>query len=160
VTLGRFIYALGIRHVGLQTALDLAEQFGTIQEFQTATATELQKVDGIGEKVAVEIAEWLGAKHNQDLIRRLLKAGVTFEKQTKSSELAGLTFVITGTLDEMSREEAQALIRSKGGKATNSVSKETDYLVAGENAGSKLAKAEKLGVTVLDEAGLKKLAKL
>lgn len=159
VTLGRFIYALGIRHVGLQTALDLAEHFGTIREFRKATATELQSVDGIGEKVATEVADWLGAKPNQDLIVRLLKAGITFEKQRTSTELAGLTFVITGTLDEMSREEAQALIRSKGGKATNSVSKETDYVVAGENAGSKLAKAEKLGIKTIDESGLKKLAK-
>lgn len=158
VTLGRFIYALGIRHVGLQTALDLAEYFGTVENFRKAPVEQLEEVDGVGFKVATEIAEWLAAPHNRDLIDRLLKAGVTLEKERKSSELAGLTFVITGTLDEMSREEAQALIRAKGGKATSSVSKETDYVVVGENAGSKLAKAEKLGVKMIDEAGLKKLA--
>lgn len=159
VTLGRFIYALGIRHVGLQTALDLAEHFETVKRFQAATAEDLAAVDGVGQKVATEVAEWLSAKHNQDLITRLLKAGVTFEREAKSTELKGLTFVITGTLDEMSREEAQALIRSKGGKATNSVSKETDYVVVGDNPGSKAAQAEKLGIKTIDEAGLKKLAK-
>lgn len=158
VTLGRFIYALGIRHVGLQTALDLAEHFGTVGKFRNAAAEELEQVDGVGAKVAAEVAEWLRAKHNRALIDRLLKAGVTFERERRSAELAGLTFVITGTLEEMSREEAQALIRAKGGKATSSVSKETDYVVVGENPGSKAAKAEKLGVKVIDETGLRKLA--
>lgn len=159
VTLGRFIYALGIRHVGLQTALDVAEHFGSIEKFRQATPEQLESVDGIGEKVATGVHKWLSEKHHQSLVDRLSKAGITFEQEKRSNELAGQTFVITGTLDEMSREEAQALIRSKGGKATNSVSKDTDYVVVGENAGSKLAQAEKLGVTTIDEAKLKKLAK-
>lgn len=150
-TLGRFIYALGIRHVGLQTALDLAEEFGTTEEFRKATTTQLAAVDGIGQVVAEEAAEWLGRRENQNLLDRLLKAGVTFEREKRSNELAGKTFVITGTLSEISREEAQQFVRQKGGKATNAVSKETDYLVVGENPGSKLAKAEKLGVQVIDE---------
>ncbi len=158
ITLGRFIYALGIRHVGLQTALDLAEHFGTLAKFRKATAAHLEEVARVGGTVAAGVAEWLAARHNQELLDRLLKAGVTFEKQRKTSELAGLTFVITGTLDEMSREEAQALIRSKGGKTTGSVSKETDYVVVGDNPGSKAAKAEKLGIKTIDETGLKKLA--
>ncbi|MSU76004.1 NAD-dependent DNA ligase LigA [Patescibacteria group bacterium] len=158
VTLGRFIYALGIRHVGLQTALDVAEHFGTVEKFRKATKEKLESVDGVGPKVAADVAEWLSGKHNQKLIDRLVEAGITFEKEQRSDELAGKTFVITGTLDEMSREEAQALVRSKGGKATNSVSKDTDYVVVGENPGSKLAQAEKLGVKTIDEAGLKKLA--
>ncbi len=159
VTLGRFIYALGIRHVGLQTALDLAEHYGTVQKFRKANATELQSVDGIGAKVAAEVAEWLAGKHNQALLDRLLKVGITFERERRTDELAGLTFVVTGTLEEMSREEAQAVIRAKGGQATNSVSKETDYVVVGENPGSKAAAAEKLGVKTIDEAAFRKLAK-
>lgn len=158
ITLGRFIYALGIRHVGLQTALDLAEHFGTVEEFRGATPDRLQQVDGIGAVVAEAVSDWLADRHNQQLLDRLLAGGIVFEKDRRTDELADLTFVITGTLEEMSREEAQAIIRQKGGKATNSVSQETDYLVAGANAGSKLAKAEKLGVKVIDEAAFKKLA--
>lgn len=160
VTLGRFIYALGIRHVGLQTALDLAEYFGTVEKFRKTAAERLEQVDGVGAKVAAEVAEWLQAKHNQALIDRLLKAGVTFERERRTSELAGMTFVVTGTLEQMSREEAQALIRAKGGKATNSVSKDTDYVVVGDNPGAtKMATADKLGVKIVDEAAFRKLLK-
>lgn len=157
VTLGRFIYALGIRHVGLQTALDLAEHFGSLGTFRKATPAELEQVDGIGAVVAESVAAWLKQSRYQHLLDRLLKAGVKIERDKKTTELTGLTFVITGTLDEMSREEAQGLIRQKGGKATNSVSKETSYVVAGANPGSKFTQAEKLGVKVIDEAGLQKL---
>ena len=156
-TLGRFIYALGIRHVGLQTALDLAESFGTLDAFRSAPAEALEAVEGVGPVVAAAIAAWLEKPVNQQLLDRLLEAGITFERERRSAELAGKTFVITGTLEDMSREEAHALIRQKGGKATGAVSKETDYLVAGANPGSKLAKAERLGVTVLDEAGLREV---
>ena len=158
ITLGRFIYALGIRHVGLQTALDLAEDLGSFEAFRTADAARLQQVDGVGQVVAEAIADWLGQKTNQQLLDRLRQAGVRFIRERRSDELAGQSFVITGTLDEMSREEAQQLIRRRGGKATNAVSKETSYLVAGANPGSKLAKAEKLGVKVISEAQLRKLA--
>jgi DNA ligase (NAD+) len=149
---------LGIRHVGLQTALDLAEHFGTIDRFRKATTGELEVVDGIGQVVADAVHHWLQDKTNQKLLDRLLAAGLRFEREKRTDELAGQTFVITGTLEDISREEAQALIRQKGGKATNSVSQATDYLVAGANPGTKLAKAEKLGVKVIDEAGLRKLA--
>lgn len=157
ITLGRFIYALGIRHIGLQTALDLAEHFGTIEKFRQATVERLTAVDGIGEKVAATLADWLRDKEHQAFLDRLLKAGINFERDRRTDELAGQTFVVTGTLEEMSREEAQALVRQKGGKAVNSVSKDTDYLVVGANPGSKLAKAEKLGVTVIDEPAFQKL---
>ena len=156
ISLGRFIYALGIRHVGLQTALDLAEEFRTLQRFRKARVPELERVDGVGPRVASAVAEWLSTKPNQQFLDRLLESGVVITTEKRGTTLAGQTFVITGTLEELSREEAQSLIRQAGGKATNAVSKETDFLVAGAKAGSKLTKAEKLGVTVIDEAGLRK----
>lgn len=159
ITLGRFIYALGIRHVGLQTALDTAEHFGDLDSFRKASIDDLAQVDGIGQVVAEAIHKWLATKEHQKLLDRLLEAGINFEQEKKSDELKGLSIVVTGTLDDMSREEAQELIRKKGGKAVSSVSKETDYVVAGANPGTKLAKAEKLGVKILDEAGFKKLAR-
>lgn len=159
VTLGRLIYGLGIRHVGAQTADDLASHFETIERFRKATKEELDGVEGIGDVVAESIVQWLSDKEHQRLLDRLMQAGVKLRKERRTRELAGLTFVVTGMLEEMSREEAHALIRRKGGKATSSVSKETNYVVAGANPGTKLAKAEKLGVKVIDEAGLKKLAK-
>ncbi len=155
--LGRFIYGLGIRHVGLQTALDLADYLETLEQFRKADADALLEVEGVGDVVARSIENWLAEPRNQTLLDRLAEAGVRATRPRKTAELEGLTFVITGSLMDMSREEAQQLIRSKGGKATGSVSKETDYLVAGENPGSKLTTAEKLGVKVIDEAGLQKL---
>ncbi|MDP4000014.1 MAG: NAD-dependent DNA ligase LigA [bacterium] len=156
VPLGRFIYALGIRHVGLQTALDLADEFETLAKFRKATAEALESVEGVGEVVAEEVEAWLKAPANLKLLDRLAKE-VKVTKPQKTDELAGLTFVVTGTLSDISREEAQQRIRSKGGKATGSVSKETDYVVAGDNPGSKLAKAEKLSVKIIDEGRLNKL---
>lgn len=156
IPLGRFIYALGIRHVGLQTALDLAEEFQSLGKFRKATAADLERVDGIGPRVAEAVAGWLSTTQNQKLLDRLVQAGVEITREKRGNKLAGLTFVITGTLEEMSREEAQSLIRQAGGKATNAISQETDFLVAGAKAGSKLAKAEKLGVTVIDETELRK----
>ncbi len=157
VPLGRFIYGLGIRHVGLQTALDLADHFETLERFRKTDTGDLLEVEGVGSVVAESIEDWLSEPWNQKLLDRLTAAGVRATRPRKTAELEGLTFVITGSLADMSREEAQQLIRSKGGKATGSVSKETDYLVAGENPGSKLATAEKLGVKVIDEDGLRKL---
>ena len=158
VTLSRLIYAFGIRHVGLQTAIDLANHFDSLEGWRNATPEQLAEVDGIGAVVAGAVHQWLASEINQQLITRLLEAGVTVAAEKRTDELKGLSIVVTGTLEDMSREEAQALIRAKGGKAVNSVSKDTDYLVAGANPGSKLAKAEKLGVEVIDEAKLKKLS--
>lgn len=157
VSLGRFIYSLGIRHVGLQTALDLAEEFKTLDAFRHADQTALEAVDGVGPTVAEAVATWLSVRSNQRLIDRLVKAGLRITQEKRGTKLEGKTFVITGSLEELSREEAQGLIRQQGGKATNAISKDTDYLVVGEKPGSKLAKAEKLGVTVIDETGLRKL---
>lgn len=157
ITLGRFVYALGIRHVGLQTALDIAEHFETLDAWRQASLADLREVEGIGPVVAEAVAEWLAAESNQAYLDRLIAAGVRFKQAQRSTELAGQTFVITGTLEEMSREEAQNLVRSKGGKAAAAVSGGTSYLVAGANAGSKLTKAEKLGVPVIDESQFLKL---
>jgi len=161
ITFGRFIYALGIRHVGLQTALDLADHFGTVARWRQATVDDLAEVEGVGRVVAEAINDWLADQANQQLVERLLEAGITFEKQVVTDELKDVTIVVTGTLEEMSREEAQALIRAKGGRVASGVSKETDYVVAGANPGAaKMTKAEKLGVKVIDEEEFKKLAKL
>jgi len=160
VALERFIYALGIRHVGLQTAIDLANHFETFEAFRRATAGELEQVEGIGGVVAEAIAAWLANPTHQKLLDRLLEAGITFKATVRTDELTGLNIVVTGTLDEISREEAESLVRAKGGKAGSSVSNETDYLVAGSNPGkSKMTAAEKFGTTVIDEAGLRRLVK-
>ncbi len=158
VPLGRFVYGLGIRHVGLQTALDLADHFGSLERLRKATTDELLEVEGVGEVVAESVNRWFADPRNRGLLDRLAQAGVRTTRPRKTTELAGKTFVITGTLADMSREEAQRLIRTKGGKAAGSISKETDYVVVGDNPGSKLAAAEKLGVTVIDEDRLRRLA--
>jgi DNA ligase (NAD+) len=159
VTLDRFIYALGIRFVGERTAELLAIHFGNLEAFLKADRETLVNVEEVGERVAESIEEFLRDRPNIDEIKRLLKKGVTptWEKKQGSGELAGQTFVITGTLPSLSRDEAADLIRSHGGKVTNSVSKATSYLVVGSDAGSKLQKAISLKVPQLDEAGLKKL---
>lgn len=160
--LDKFIFALGIRFVGERTAELLATHFGTLEKFLEATEEELVNVEEVGEKVASAITEFLGDKHNIEEIKRLLKRGVKptpFVTERKGNALDGMTFVITGTLPSLSRDEASDLIRSHGGKVTNSVSKNTNYLVAGEAAGSKLDKAEKLKVPILDEGQLRKLCR-
>ncbi|MDD3481192.1 MAG: NAD-dependent DNA ligase LigA [Patescibacteria group bacterium] len=159
IALNRFIYALGIRHVGAVTANDLANYFGSLSELEKAEKEELEAVEGIGEVAANSVHDWFRDKKNQKLLEKLEKYGVRIENPTKKrgTKLNGKTFVITGTLESMSREEAQQKIREEGGKATSSISKETDYLVAGENPGSKLAKAEKLGVKIVSEEEFKKL---
>lgn len=159
-TLDRFIFSLGIRFVGERTAELLAVHFGTLEAFLKASDEELMHVEEVGEKVAKAIREFLDDKKNLDEIKRLLKNGVkpkSFAKETASNALEGKTFVITGTLPTLSRDEASALIRSHGGKVTGSVSKSTDYLVVGTDAGSKLQKATALKVPILDEDSLKEL---
>jgi DNA ligase (NAD+) len=153
VTLDRFVYSLGILHVGEQTAWDLAAAFGSLQEVQKAYRDDLWKVDGIGEKVGQSVFDFFNDKHNQELIEKLLKVGVKIKSAAKlvSQKLAGKTFVLTGTLSSLTRDEAEAKIRSLGGKTSSSVSKETDFVVAGDEPGSKYNKAMKLGVKILDE---------
>jgi DNA ligase (NAD+) len=159
--LARLIYALGIRNVGETTAKDLAHYFGSLDALMAADAETLQRVDDVGPVVAESIAGFFAEAHNREVIARLEKAGVRGRAETRPAAdiavVAGLTFVLTGTLPQLTREEATALIEAQGGKVSGSVSKKTDYVVAGEEAGSKLEKARALGVAVLDEDGLRQL---
>jgi DNA ligase (NAD+) len=162
-TLARFVYALGIRNVGEATARDLASHFGALDPLMDADEAALEAVPDVGPVVAASIAGFFRERHNREVIRALRKAGATWEEGAPPARAAGLAagkaFVLTGTLPGMTREEATELILSQGGKVSGSVSKKTDYVVAGAEPGSKLAKAEALGVTVLDEAGLRQLLK-
>ncbi|WP_137938061.1 NAD-dependent DNA ligase LigA [Chitinivorax sp. B] len=160
-TLPRFIYALGIRNVGESTAKDLAKHFGQIDTLMSATYNQLLLVPDVGPVVAQSILDFFGEPHNVEVVEQLRAAGVTWpdiEPRTMAnSPFAGKTFVLTGTLPTLSRDGAKAMIEAVGGKAAGSVSKKTDYVVAGADAGSKLAKAQELGITILDEAGLQAL---
>jgi DNA ligase (NAD+) len=154
VPLWRLIYALGIRHVGEQTARDLADNFGSLKKLEKATEEELAAVPGIGPIVAKSTAAWFAEERNSALLQKLSKHGVReiVEKHKKShGKLDGKSVVITGTLENYSREEAQEAVRSAGGHPAESVSKSTDYVVVGDSPGSKADKARNLGVTILDE---------
>ena len=157
--LNRVLLGLGIRHVGERTAQALADEFGSMDALIGASEEELTRINDVGPKVAEAIREFFDNKRNLDLVERLRKAGLTFaaEKRVRGSKLEGLTFVLTGTLPNLTRESAKEKIESAGGRVSGSVSKKTNYVVAGEEAGSKLDKATSLGVTVLDEAGLLEL---
>jgi len=159
-TLARLIYALGIRFVGERTGQLLAEHFGSMEKLAEASEEELTAVHEVGPKVAASIAEFFSEPANKKLIKKLKDAGLrmTEERKTpKDTRLAGKTFVLTGTLERWTREEAKELIESRGGKVTDSVSKKTSFVVAGTEPGSKLDKAKALGVSVLDEAAFVKL---
>jgi DNA ligase (NAD+) len=157
--LNRVLLGLGIRHVGERTAQALADEFGSMDALIGASEEELTRINDVGPKVAQAIREFFDNKRNLDLVERLRKAGLTFaaEKRVRGSTLEGLTFVLTGTLPNLTRESAKEKIESAGGRVSGSVSKKTSYVVAGEEAGSKLDKATSLGVTVLNEAGLLEL---
>jgi DNA ligase (NAD+) len=159
--LARLLYGLGIRFVGSQTAQILAGDFGTIDAIAAASEEELQRSEGIGPEVSASVALFFKQAANRKMIARLRAAGVdvTAPKRERAplGALAGKTLVITGTLPTLTREEAMALILAAGGKVTGSVSKRTDYVVAGDEPGSKLAKAGQLGVFVIDEEGLRTL---
>jgi DNA ligase (NAD+) len=154
--LQRVLLGLGIRHVGERTAQALAEEFGSIDALIAATEEELTRVNDIGPKVAATVLEFFSNQRNLDLVERLRGYGLTFtaERKVRGTALSGLTFVLTGTLPTLTRDEAKERIEAAGGKVSGSVSKKTDYVVAGEEAGSKLEKAQSLGVAVVDEAGL------
>ncbi|MDX1914058.1 MAG: NAD-dependent DNA ligase LigA [Methylophilus sp.] len=160
-TLARFIYALGIRNVGEATAKDLAQHFGSLDKLIQADRDALLQVNDVGPVVAESIQQFFLEAHNKDVIAMMRERGVTWAehagKQQKSGVLQGKTFVLTGTLPNLSRDQAQAFIEAAGGKVSGSVSKKTDFVVAGTEAGSKLEKALSLGVTVIDEAGLQAL---
>jgi DNA ligase (NAD+) len=157
--LARLIYGLGIRHVGERTATILANHFGSVEKLSAATSEELANIYEIGEVVAASIHDWFRQARNRKLIKRLADAGVKMEVASAGGEQAprvfeGKTFVLTGTLPTMKRDDAKAYIEARGGRVSGSVSKKTDFVVAGEEAGSKLTKAQELGVRVIDEAEL------
>lgn len=158
-TLGRFLYALGIRHVGEETALALASHFRTLTAVQAASADDFNAVPDVGPVVAASLVQYFQNSDNKKLLQRLQERGVKPVAAAKQSggSLSGKTFVVTGTLASMSREEAQAAIRERGGSVASSVSAKTSYVVVGENPGSKYSRAQTLGVPVLDEAAFQKL---
>lgn len=161
VSLERFIVGLSIPEVGEETARDLAEYFGSIEKLRAATRAELEAIDGVGPRVAAAVLGYFADRHNKKVTDDLLKqVAIQNPKQKKkSTKLAGLTFVLTGTLPTLSRDEAKARILAAGGKVSGSVSKKTSYVVAGENAGSKYDDAQKLGVPVIDEKKLLEIVK-
>ncbi len=151
----RLIYGFGIRHVGASAARALADGFGSLDRIAAASAEEIAAIDGVGDVIAAAVREFFDRPETRALIEKLRQAGVRLQdderRQAPSGPLLGKTFVITGTLEALSREEAKGRIEALGGKVTNSLSSKTDYLVVGESPGSKLDKATKLGVATLDE---------
>jgi DNA ligase (NAD+) len=160
-TLARFLFALGIRDVGEATAAALAAHFGEIDALMSADAVAVQQVQDVGPVIAAHVAEFFADQDNRRVIDRLRQAGVSWPLATRAGSavqpLAGLTFVLTGSLESMQREEAEDALRALGAKAAGSVSKKTTYVIAGRDAGSKLKKAEELGVPVLDENALTRI---
>ena len=150
--LERFVYGLGIRHVGVQTAIDLVNAFGSLEDLSRATIDELQAVDGVGTVVAESIAAWFADEDNLDLLRKFESLGVKPHYERKSGKLNGKSFIVTGTLESMSRDEAAEKIRTLGGTFQTSVAKDTTYLVSGGKVGgSKLKKAQQYGTEIIDE---------
>ncbi len=157
--LQRVIYGLGIRFVGERTAEFLAEHFGSMDALVNASQEELQEVNEVGPRIAQSIVEFFQERRNRELVQQLRSAGLSFtgNKKQRGTKLAGKTFVLTGTLARYTRDEAKKMIEDAGGKVASSVSKKTDYVVAGADAGSKLEKAKELGVKVVDEKEMEKL---
>ena len=161
-TLARFIYALGIRHVGESTARDLAAHFKSLQALMDADSDELLKVNDIGEVIAQSIIHFFEEEHNREVIEKLIAEGVHWplpQDSAVNDAVSGKTFVLTGTLPSMGREEAKALLLAQGAKVASSVSKKTDYVVAGAEAGSKLEKAQALGIKIIDQEEMLELLK-
>jgi len=159
--LGRVLFGIGMRHVGANVAELLAQEFGSIQALAAAPVEKIAEIPGIGPKIAESVHEFFSIPENVVVIERLRQAGVVLEEEKAENELpqtlAGLTFVLTGTLEHFTRDEAGAQLKAMGAKVSGSVSKKTSFVVAGEAAGSKLTKAESLGVPVLDEAALQQI---
>ena len=153
----RVLYGLGILHVGTGAAKSLCKHFPTLDDIFAANEEQLVEADDIGEVIARSLTHWYGDSVNRKLVERLRKAGLNFKSElyqprAAAGPMKGKTFVLTGTLPNLKREEAAAKIEAAGGKVSGSVSKKTDFVVAGEEAGSKLDKANALGVKVIDEA--------
>jgi len=168
ISLPRFIWALGIRNVGEQTAIDLSEHFGSLEKLKEASLEELQKVPDIGPVAAGSIKDFFKEKRNLKLIEKLKKVGVKIKQEKgispgkekkKGQSLKGKIFVLTGGLKTMSRNQAKEKIREAGGRVSESVSKKTDFVVVGENPGSKYEKAKRLGVKIISEKEFLKLLK-
>ena len=158
----RLLFGLGIFHVGAGVAKALARAFPTVDDLFAASVDQLAEVEDVGEVIAESVTQWFGDDRNRKLMERLRAAGLNLNSSLYAAASAigpfsGKTFVLTGTLPTMSREQASAKIESLGGKVSSSVSKKTDYVLAGEEAGSKLEKAQKLGVKILDEAEFVKM---
>jgi DNA ligase (NAD+) len=160
-TLARFLFGLGIRHVGESTARDLAAHFGRLDAIMDASEEQLLEVNDVGPVVAQSLRTFFGQPHNREVVEQLRAAGVRWEEGEPAARaprpLAGKTFVLTGALPGLSRDEAKDMLEAAGAKVSGSVSKKTDYVVAGAEAGGKLDKARELGVAVIDEAGLREL---
>ena len=157
--LERVIYGLGIRFVGERTAQFLAEHFGSMDALMEATEEELQQVNEVGPRIAQSIAEFFAEAKNRDLVKKLREAGLRFsgKKKERGTKLAGKTFVLTGTLERYSRDQAKKMLEDAGGRVSGSVSKKTDYVIAGSDAGSKLDKAKELGIPVIGEKEMDEL---
>ena len=154
IELERFIFALGIHHVGEETALDLAKKFGSLEKIAEEPLENLQKIRDIGGVVSESIYNWFRDKKNQELLTKFKKAGLKIiyrKPDVKSQKLTGKTFVLTGTLESMTRDEAKEKIRQLGGDISESVSAKTDYVIAGSEPGSKLKKAQELGLKIITE---------
>ena len=163
-SLARFIYALGIRNVGEATAKDLSRHFGSLERLIAADEAALRQAPDVGPVVALCIAQFFAEMHNREVIEQMRACGVRWEEFAPAAAavalpLAGAVFVLTGSLPNLGREEAKTLIEAQGGKVAASVSRKTDYVVAGAEAGSKLTRAEELGIPIIDEAGLRQLLK-
>ncbi|NCZ85630.1 MAG: NAD-dependent DNA ligase LigA, partial [Burkholderiaceae bacterium] len=158
-TLARFIFGLGIRHVGESTAKDLAKHFGGIHALMDAPMDELLMVNDVGPVVADSIVSFMSEPHNREVIEQLLVSGIEFQNEERITtvDLSGKTFVLTGTLPTLSRDQAKELLEAAGAKVAGSVSQKTSFVVAGSEAGSKLDKATELGIPILDEVALLKL---
>ncbi|MDH3878255.1 MAG: helix-hairpin-helix domain-containing protein, partial [Desulfobacterales bacterium] len=159
IAFARFLFALGIRHVGEHVAALLADYFDDLDALVECPREELESIDGIGPIVAESIANYFKQERNRHIIDQLFDSGITLETTARmtTAELKDQVFVLTGSLQNFTRSQAKALIEAAGGKVSGSVSGNTDYVVAGESPGSKLTKAKELGVTVIDEAAFKKL---
>ena len=157
--LERLLFALGVRQVGEAAAEQIAAKMQTLDRVFEASVDDFLEIPDIGEITAGALVEFFADEGTRRLCERLREAGVSFEavKQKKSDAFEGLTFVLTGTLPTMTRDEASALIKERGGKVSGSVSKKTSYVLAGDEAGSKLTKAKELGITVIDESELLKM---
>jgi len=161
VILSKFLFALGIRHVGEETSILISEKFGTLEKVKNVSVEDLEKIDGVGVVVARSIFEWFQDKSNEKLLEKLLKNIIIKPayRSNKNLSLSGKTFVLTGTMETLSRDDAKDRIKSLGGKVSSSVSSKTDFVVMGSDSGSKLEKAEKLGVKVINEKGFLGLLK-